>query len=315
MGVIGKVLDNSTHFRYAFFLFLSLSILFNIVHPHNDNFFILYIFSVIFLGIGFYNNIIILFVFTGLVVVCRFILVPNVEEKIFFIFLLGDLLITFISAGMMKYVQRVKKDSFELKLALVNALDSRDRYTSNHSENVSKYALQIAKKMKLSNDLCDIIRVGALLHDIGKIGIPEKILTKPGKLTENEYNVIKSHPMIGYEMLNHVSEYKNNGVLDIVLYHHERFDGKGYPAGLKGNGIPLAARIVAIADTFDAMISKRVYRNDELDLTYILNEIRQNKGTQFDPEIADAFLSIFQEKDKKVEHTSMSLAKSQIKTI
>ena len=309
MGNFSKILDNSTYFRFGFVLFLLLIVLISIVLPNNDNFFMLYIVSVIFLGIGFYNNPVLMIVLTVLTVACRYYFVPNAEESTFFIFLITYFLVTFISAGMMKYVQRAKNHTLELKLALVNALDSRDRYTSHHSENVSKYAVKIAEKMKLPKDLCDTIRNGGLLHDIGKIGIPEHILTKAGKLTEDEYNVIKSHPVIGYEMLRHVTDYKKNGVLDIVLYHHERYDGKGYPKGLKGDEIPLVARIVAVADTFDAMVSKRVYRN-EMDLTYTLNEIRQNRGTQFDPEITDAFLSIFQETDIKVDGSEMKLVES-----
>jgi putative nucleotidyltransferase with HDIG domain len=309
MGNFSKILDNSTYFRFGFVLFLLLIVLISIVLPNNDNFFMLYIISVIFLGIGFYNKPVFLIVLTVLTVACRYYFVPNAEESTFFIFLITYFLVTFISAGMMKYVQRAKNHTLELKLALVNALDSRDRYTSHHSENVSKYAVQIAEKMKLSKDLCNTVRVGGLLHDIGKIGIPEHILNKSGKLSEDEYNIIKSHPTIGFEMLRHVADYKKNGVLDIVLYHHERYDGKGYPKGLKGDEIPLAARIVAVADTFDAMVSKRVYRN-EMDLTYTLNEIRQNRGTQFDPEITDAFLSIFQETDIKVDYSEIKLVKS-----
>ena len=142
-----------------------------------------------------------------------------------------------------------------------------------------------------------IIHIGGLLHDIGKIGLPEHILTKPGKLTDEEYALIKTHPTLGYEIIKHVKSFKDSGILDIVLYYHERYDGKGYPSGLKGEDIPLAARIVAIADTFDAMTSKRVYR-DKLDLDFTLNEIRKNKGAQFDPVITDVFLSLF-EKSKK----------------
>lgn len=148
--------------------------------------------------------------------------------------------------------------------------------------------------MKLSEECCEVIRKGALLHDIGKIGIPEHILGKSGKLTDEEYEIIKSHPTLGHNMIKHIEHFHKNGVLDIVLYHHERYDGKGYPTGLKGDQIPLFARIVGIADTFDAMTTKRVYR-DEFDIEYALNEIRKNRGTQFDPEIANVFLSLFEE--------------------
>ena len=187
-----------------------------------------------------------------------------------------------------------REDKLELTTVLANALDSRDSYTLNHSENVAKYSVQIAEKLKLSKECCAIIRKGALLHDVGKIGISEHILMKNGTLTNEEYEEIKVHPTIRYNMIKHVADFHKNGILDMVLYHHERYDGKGYlPAGLKGNQIPLYARIAAVADAFDAMTTKRVYR-EELSLDYTLNEIQKNKGTQFDPEIVDTFLSLFE---------------------
>ncbi|MEC1525687.1 HD-GYP domain-containing protein [Neobacillus niacini] len=289
-------IGNYIYFRYGFFIFLSLILFLSIVFPQNDNFFMFYIVSVIFLGMGYYNKPVFLFTFTVLVVILRFYFVPKAEESVFFIYLFIYFLITYISAGTMLYIQKVKKNVLDLTVSLINALDSRDPYTSGHSDNVSKYAVKISEKMNLSKDLCNVIRTGGLLHDIGKIGIPEHILTKSGKLTPEEYKVIKTHPVIGYNILDHVDGFKKNGVLDIVLYHHERYDGKGYPKGLKGSEIPLSARIVGVADAFDAMISRRVYRN-ELDLNFVLNEIRQNKGTQFDPAVVDAFLSIIKETD------------------
>jgi len=230
------------------------------------------------------------------VVICRYLFIPDSGSlpivNTIFIHSLTYLLITFISAGLMKYVQIVKEGQLELTKALANAIDSRDTYTAHHSENVAKYSLEIAKKMKLSKDSCSIIHIGGLLHDIGKIGIPEHILNKPGKLTDEEFDIIKTHPTIGYDIIKHVTSFKQKGILDIVLYHHERYDGKGYPKGLKGEQIPLYARIVAVADTYDAMYSQRVYRNN-LDQEFILNEIHQNKGKQFDPQIVDIFLSLF----------------------
>ncbi|MBP3953363.1 HD-GYP domain-containing protein [Bacillus suaedae] len=295
-NTIDKCLNRPYLFRHSFFiLFISSVVLNHVISLNNSNFFILYIITVIFLGIGFYNkSALFLTLFTMIVVLSRFFFIPDSELSLnnLLIFSCNYLLITFISVSLMRYAQKVKSTYIELTSALANALDSRDSYTWHHSENVSKYSLKIADKMNLSKDLCDIIRVGSLLHDIGKIGISEYILTKPGKLTDEEYNSIKTHPEIGYDIIKHVSNFYENGVLDIVLYHHERYDGKGYPKGLKGNEIPLVARIVAVADTFDAMISKRVYRN-EFDLNHTLEEISKNKGTQFDPEIVDVFLSTF----------------------
>ncbi|MCM3768461.1 HD-GYP domain-containing protein [Neobacillus niacini] len=296
--LVGKI-GNYMYFRYGFFILLSVSLLLSIVFPHNDGF-IMFIISVIFLGIGFYNKPIFLLVFTVLVVFFRFNLLPLAGESFFIIHLVTYFLVAYISAGAMYYVQKVKKDALDLTKSLINALDFRDTYTSDHSENVSRYAVKIAENMNLSKEHCHVIHTGGLLHDIGKIGIPENILTKPSELTSEEYNIIKSHPVIGYDMLKHVDGFKKNGMLDIVLYHHERYDGKGYPKGLKGTDIPLAARIVCVADAFDAMMSKRVYRN-KADLDVTLNEMRRNKGTQFDPEVVDAFLSIIQEQDIKVE--------------
>lgn len=291
-----KWLMKPVYFRYSFFILLSISVILNGVILENDrNFFILYIFCALFAGLGFYSQPSwFIFCIVMIIVICRFFLIPERMSGLgtFLIYLVTYLLLTFISVGLMKNYHKVKQDQLDLTIALSKALDSRDPYTLHHSENVAKYSLEIAKDMNLSKDLCEVIRIGGLLHDIGKIGVSENILNKPGKLTEDEYKIIKEHPKLGYDMVKHITSFKKNGVLDIVLHHHERYDGNGYPSGLKGQQIPLAARIVSIADTFDAMSSKRVYR-DELELEYIFNEIRENKGIQFDPEIVDVFLKRF----------------------
>jgi HD-GYP domain-containing protein (c-di-GMP phosphodiesterase class II) len=168
--------------------------------------------------------------------------------------------------------------------ALVKALDSRDSYTAAHSENVANYARLISRKMKLSRKECETIYTGGLLHDIGKIGIPENILNKKDRLTADEYNIVKKHPVIGYNTLKHVDLFKKNGILDIILYHHERYDGKGYPKGLQGSEIPLYARILCVADCLDAMLSNRVYRKG-LKLDQVIRELNDNSGTQFDPAV------------------------------
>ncbi|MBT2659215.1 HD-GYP domain-containing protein [Bacillus sp. ISL-18] len=288
--------NNPIYFKCGFIILMLLSFILNGLIINETNTYILYIFSSILLGIGFYNlsNLSIAFL-TTFVVSCRFFLIPEKQNNVetFLTYLFTYLLITFISVSLMKNAQKVREDNIELTKALSNALDSRDTYTQHHSENVARYAVEIAKKMNLSSDFCSAIRIGGLLHDIGKIGIPEYILNKPDKLTDDEYSILKCHPIIGYEMIKHISTFKNNGVLDIILYHHERYDGTGYPTGLKGNKIPLGARIVAVVDAFDAMSSRRVYRN-ELDIEHILKEILNNKGTQFDPEIVDIFLSLFE---------------------
>lgn len=169
------------------------------------------------------------------------------------------------------------------------AEEVRNPYTRGHSERVSKYAVLIGNKMNLSDEEIRILRVGGLFHDIGKIGTPDSILLKESKLSDEEYDKIKRHPLIGAEILSNSQGFKD--ILPIVKYHHERFDGSGYPENLKGEEIPLLARITAVADSFDAMNSRRTYR-DRLDLDKIISEIEAGKGTQFDPDVVDAFLDI-----------------------
>ncbi|OIK15702.1 diguanylate cyclase [Bacillus sp. MUM 116] len=303
-------LNKPIYFRYGFLVILIASTYLNLTYLKDERIYIFYVLATVFLGIGFFNQSpLFLVICTSLIVTCRYSFAPNFPGVGTFFVQLGTyLLIMAISVGLMKHNQRIKKDHIEMIITLSKALDSRDTYTSQHSENVANYSLKIAKKMKLSSTYCDLIYKAGLLHDIGKIGIPEHILTKPGKLTEEEYSIIKEHPMIGNEMIKHVYNFRETGILEGVLYHHERYDGKGYPQGLKGNEIPLIARILAVADTFDAMTSKRVYRM-KLDLRSALTEIEKNKGTQFDPQIAEVFLSLFnkeQQIDYQMESPKMS---------
>jgi putative nucleotidyltransferase with HDIG domain len=291
---MNKWLENPALFRYGFFILMLLNYILYFNHFDQNHLYVFYILATIFLGIGFYNKPpLVLILLTTLVVISRYLHAPELTTLISLLLLEATyIIIMFISVSLMKSNQKIKEDHLELILALSKALDSRDTYTSNHSTNVARYASEIAKKMKLPQNDIEIIYKGGILHDIGKIGIPENILLKPGSLTCEEYHIIKNHPKIGYEMIKHVSDFNETGVLDIVLYHHERYDGKGYPRGLSGTDIPLFARIMAIADSFDAMTSKRVYRN-EIDLENTLIEIKRNKGTQFDPEITEVFLSFF----------------------
>jgi putative nucleotidyltransferase with HDIG domain len=171
--------------------------------------------------------------------------------------------------------------------ALVKALDTRDNETGGHSERVTLIALSIAQQMNLDEKQIQQIHWGALLHDVGKIGIPDNILRKPGKLTEEEWKIMRSHPQTGYEMLKGIPFLAP--ALDVVLHHHERFDGSGYPSGLAGKDIPLSARIFTIADTFDAMTNDRPYRK-AFALEIALDEIQKCANTQFDPEIVNVFL-------------------------
>ncbi|MCM3570120.1 HD-GYP domain-containing protein [Neobacillus mesonae] len=293
--ILNRWLNNPIYFRCGFFLIITLIIVLYFLKTDHDQIYIFFLIATIFFGIGFNNKSVwFLIINTTFIVAGRFIIDPrqwNLQSIL--IFELTYLLIMFISVELMKRTQKIKKDNLELIQALSKALDSRDTYTSHHSQNVAHYAVEIAKRMNLSKKEIDIIYKGGLLHDIGKIGIPEYVLLKPGRLTKEEYSIIKRHPVIGYEMIKHVSEFKEKGILEIVLHHHERYDGLGYPKGLVEEQIPLGARILAIADTYDAMTSKRIYRS-EIDLESTLKEIEKNKGSQFDPEITDVFLSLFE---------------------
>jgi len=182
------------------------------------------------------------------------------------------------------------QESYESTLqALVTALDFRDNETQGHSYRVVEYAVCVAERMGIEEPDLTWIRRGAILHDVGKIGVPDSILRKPGKLDAAEWQEMKKHPEMGYRVLEHIRFLRP--ALDIVLCHQERYDGSGYPRGLRGEAIPLGARIFAVVDTFDAMTSDRPYRT-ALSIQTARKEIEEHSGTQFDPRIAEAFLSI-----------------------
>ena len=168
-------------------------------------------------------------------------------------------------------------------------VEAKDTYTRGHSDRVSEFSILIGKHLGLSNEDLKVLQIGGLFHDIGKIGVPDSILLKEGKLTDDEYSEIKNHPTIGAHILSNATIFQN--IIPIVKHHHEKYDGNGYPSKLKGEDIPYFARIAAIADTFDAMTSKRTYR-DALPLDVVIAEIERCKGTQFDPKLADVFLDI-----------------------
>ena len=177
-------------------------------------------------------------------------------------------------------------DSIEI---LRHTVEAKDPYTKGHSDRVSEYAVLLGKKLNLTDEDIEKLKIGGLFHDIGKIGIPDSILLKESKLTDEEYIKIKEHPVIGYNILENADMFKN--ILDIIKYHHERFDGNGYPEKLAGENIPYLSRITSVVDSFDAMTSKRSYR-DSLPMDVVKSEILQNLGSQFDPEIGIAFLDI-----------------------
>jgi diguanylate cyclase (GGDEF)-like protein/putative nucleotidyltransferase with HDIG domain len=176
--------------------------------------------------------------------------------------------------------------------ALAEIVDLRDPFVSGHSRQVAQYAVKIAMRLNLPAQQVELIRKAGLLHDIGKLGIPEEILRKPAKLTEEEYALVKTHTVLGAEILATSQALQN--LAPIVRHHHEAFDGRGYPDGLRGDDIPLEARILAMADATEAMASDRPYRR-ALDMGSIQREIRTGAGTQFDPQVARAMLEILEE--------------------
>ena len=179
----------------------------------------------------------------------------------------------------------------ETILTIAQAVDAKDENTSQHSVRVSEYSVMIAKELGYSEEQRENLRKTAILHDIGKIGIPDSVLNKPAKLTDEEYSIMKSHVIRGAEILKNFTMIEN--VADGALYHHERYDGRGYANGLKGEEIPLNARIIGIADAFDAMTANRVYRK-KLDLDFVIEELKKGRGTQFDPKLVDIMLKLIE---------------------
>ena len=181
---------------------------------------------------------------------------------------------------------------------LRQTVEAKDTYTRGHSDRVSAYSVLIGEKLGLSDKDIHTLKIGGLFHDIGKIGVPDSILLKSSKLSDDEYSQIKNHPSIGAHILGDVPMFQD--IIPIVLHHHERFDGNGYPSQLKGTNIPYFARIAAVADTFDAMTSKRSYR-DSLPIDVVKDEIVRCSGTQFDSDIAKVFLDILNNEYDKIE--------------
>ncbi len=176
---------------------------------------------------------------------------------------------------------------------LVSAIEAKDPYTSGHSERVRKYALKIAKKLRLNPKQIEELDYAGYLHDIGKIGISDSLLTKPSPLTKEEYEVVKEHPRIGHNILMHARHLA--GACEIIRFEHERYDGTGYPNGLKKNEIPIGAKIIAVADAYDAMTTDRPYRR-ALSKNEAIRRIKECSGTQFDPKVVKAFLEILGKK-------------------
>jgi HD-GYP domain-containing protein (c-di-GMP phosphodiesterase class II) len=171
--------------------------------------------------------------------------------------------------------------------AFVAAIEAKDRYTRGHSERVTDYAMKMARMLGWKSERLDVLKISAILHDIGKIGVPESILEKPSQLTNNEYGIVKQHPEGGATIVNAIPQLHET--VSGILCHHERFDGRGYPYGLAGEDIPILGRLIAVADTYDAMTSDRPYRKT-FSHEQATDEIVRNSGKQFDPDMVEAFL-------------------------
>jgi len=185
----------------------------------------------------------------------------------------------------------IENHFFDSLKAILNTMEVRDKSILLHCQNVSIYAEKLGKKLGIDKRNLEMICIGAVLHDIGKIGIPDNILLKKGSLDLKEFDIVKQHPLVGKKIL--LPIIKEGPVIDIVTYHHERFDGKGYPEGLKGKDIPLAARIISIVNAYDSMLNGTVYFPPK-DFEYIKKELVSNAGKQFDPEMVKVFISMIE---------------------
>ncbi len=188
--------------------------------------------------------------------------------------------------------EKMERISMQIVKALSGAVDAKDPYTNGHSWRVAEYSKEIARRAGLSGETQDDIYMMGLLHDVGKIGVPDAIINKPAHLTEDEFAVIKNHPVMGARILKNIKDFPR--LIIGARWHHERYDGKGYPDGIVGDEIPLEARIIAVADAYDAMSSRRSYR-DVLPQEIVRLEIEKGKGTQFDPVITEIAIGMIDE--------------------
>lgn len=214
-----------------------------------------------------------------------------------------SLALFFVPLVMIRYTLKLYMDSkqsyYETINVLIKALEAKDKYTAGHSKSVEKITRLLCKELGVNEYFTERVQIAALLHDIGKIGIPENILNKPGKLTPDEYDVIKYHPVYGYEILKDVAGLKD--ICTWIRYHHERFDGKGYPDGKKGYEIPLESQILSLADVFDALVSDRPYRKAfTQDEAYTI--IIESNEKQFSPDIIKAFKRAYEKHKEDFKH-------------
>jgi len=179
---------------------------------------------------------------------------------------------------------------------MIATVEAKDEYTRGHSERVTAYCMRLADFIGIRGEKLKLLRLAALLHDIGKIGIPDSILKKPARLTDEEFKIIKRHPEVGYRIIKNIDSESADEIAQIVRHHHERYDGKGYPDGVAGKRIHIFARIIAVCDTYDAMTSRRPYRAP-LSQDVVVRELRKGAGTQFDPRIAELMVRLLESGD------------------
>lgn len=258
--------------------------------------------SVIFEAISVYYKVSVSGLFVGIAILI--LLFINV---IYTIHIIRDIIKRQQQEELDKRKKNIEEMSLQLMQMLSTTIEAKDEYTKGHSHRVAEYSVLIARELGWNEKELSNLKNAAHLHDIGKIAIPDTILNKPSKLSEEEFSIIKEHTIIGANILKNISLIDH--VQEIVRNHHERYDGNGYPDGLKGKEIPLHARIVAVADSYDAMSSQRIYRN-QLPPEKIIQELENNKGTQFDPEITDIFLKLLKEDRIHVKEDHLSITEN-----
>ncbi|PEX87260.1 HD-GYP domain-containing protein [Bacillus cereus] len=293
------VLGFSMLYLLSYDFILTVESSFHVAIPYWECFLI--IFSPLFLSIRFFMLASICVIFRFLIAISYFNINYSNKSVLFVIVIIATSCLVIISLKFLE--QRIKmsheKQMQETALSVMRIMELKDSYTKGHSVRVADYAIELAKATKQYNESAlKKFHFSCLLHDVGKIGISDEILNKPSTLTQEEYNIIKTHPQLGVEVFKHMSVIKENKA--IILSHHERWDGNGYPEKLEGNEIPLSARIVAIADTFDAMTSTRSYRS-ALPPEEAYKRIVEGAGSQFDPSLIEIFKDTFPIWEKMIQ--------------
>ncbi|MEK3881826.1 HD-GYP domain-containing protein [Paenibacillus sp. PL2-23] len=236
--------------------------------------------------------------------VCGWMWMTVLPVGAFFALMLITRRIVTVSRRHFQQKEQYEELFMDTMLSFAKSIDTRDPYTAFHSRNVAEYGKSISLELGHSEQQAEAVYLAGLIHDIGKIGTPEAILGKESRLTEEEYAIMKQHPEAGYDIIKNIARLSELGITDMVRHHHERFDGRGYPHGLKGEAIPLGARILAAADAFDAMTTNRSYRA-KLAIETAAEELRRHSGTQFDPAVAGAFLRVL-EREGKLEASAQA---------